>query len=152
MKASFPFCFILLYTCFFSGCISVKKTNKAKLVWADEFEYEGHPNPSYWSYDEGDGGWGNNELQFYTSENLNNARVENGTLIIEAQSNPNKPKGYTSARLVTKGKAAWKYGYIESKITRRQRYLACNMDAPRRKSLWRLAQQWGNRHHGACGV
>jgi len=39
---------------------------QAKLLWADEFDQEGLPNPKNWSYDVGDHGWGNNELQYYT--------------------------------------------------------------------------------------
>jgi len=83
-------------------------------IWVDEFEENGAPDSTKWSYDIGDHGWGNNELQDYTHA-LKNARVENGLLIIEAHSDPDKPKGYTSARLVTKGNAAWKYGYFEIK-------------------------------------
>lgn len=85
------------------------------LIWADEFETEGLPDPNKWGYDQGDHGWGNNELQMYTKENLENARIENGILIIEAKQDTNYAKGFTSARLVTKGKASWLYGYIEAK-------------------------------------
>jgi len=85
--------------------------------------------PSKWAFNIGDHGWGNNELQYYTDE-LKNARVENGILIIEAHADINRPKGYTSARIVTKGKAAWTYGYFEIKQNyRRRRNLACNLDA-----------------------
>ena len=54
------------------------------LVWYDEFDYSGYPDPNKWGYDIGGGGWGNNEAQFYT-DSLENARVENGNLIIEAR-------------------------------------------------------------------
>lgn len=85
----------------------------SKLIWSDEFDQDGLPNPNNWSYDVGDHGWGNNELQYYTNGNSRNSRVENGVLIIEAWKDEAFPKGYSSARLVSKGKAAWKYGYIE---------------------------------------
>lgn len=85
------------------------------LVWSDEFETEGLPDPSKWVYDVGDHGWGNNELQYYTKETLANARIENGNLIIEAHQDSSYAKAYTSARLVTKGNASWQYGYIEIK-------------------------------------
>lgn len=88
---------------------------KAKLIWADEFDIDGLPNPKNWNYDVGDHGWGNEELQYYSEANSENARVENGVLTIEARADSSRPKGYTSARLVTKGKASWKYGYIEVK-------------------------------------
>lgn len=64
-----------------------------KLVWADEFNYKGLPDTVKWSYDKGNGcpdicGWGNNELQFYTWNRPENARVENGNLIIETKRKP----------------------------------------------------------------
>lgn len=89
------------------------QAQKAKLIWSDEFDQNGLPNPNNWNYNVGDHGWGNDELEYYTEANLDNARVENGVLILEAIKDPSYPKGYTSARLVTKGKASWKYGYIE---------------------------------------
>ncbi|WP_009036159.1 glycoside hydrolase family 16 protein [Indibacter alkaliphilus] len=85
----------------------------SNLVWAEEFDDEGLPNAENWTYDVGDHGWGNNELQYYTEEDSRNARIENGKLIIEAHQDSAFEKGYTSARLLTRGKQAWKYGYIE---------------------------------------
>jgi beta-glucanase (GH16 family) len=82
-------------------------------VWNDEFDHNGLPDSTKWNYDVGGHGWGNNELQYYTQKRLENARVENGNLIIEARKEPWQGKGYTSARLLTKGKADWKYGKIE---------------------------------------
>ncbi len=99
----------LSFSCF------AQKQPKAKLIWSEEFKKDGLPNPDSWSYDVGDHGWGNNELQYYSIEDAKNARVEKGILIIEAHADATRPKGYTSARLVTKGKAAWQYGYIEVK-------------------------------------
>ncbi|MEO1049321.1 MAG: glycoside hydrolase family 16 protein [Bacteroidota bacterium] len=90
-----------------------------ELVWSDEFDYSGTPDKKKWGYDLGDGcprlcGWGNNELQFYTNK-PENVRVENGILIIEALQKQKKGKGFTSARMVTKGRGDWKYGYFEIK-------------------------------------
>ena len=76
--------------------------------WADEFDYTGLPDATKWGYDLGAGGWGNNEKQTYT-KSLDNARVENGKLIIEARA----VSGYSSARLVTKNKGDWTYGKFE---------------------------------------
>lgn len=84
-----------------------------KLVWSDEFEGQGHPDPEKWSYDVGGHGWGNNELQFYTDGRLANARVENGLLIIEAHREKWEKSDYTSARLVTKNKGDWIGGRFE---------------------------------------
>jgi len=83
------------------------------LVWSDEFEYKGLPDSTKWSYDVGGSGWGNNELQYYTSKRIENARVENGSLIIEAVKETYSGMNYTSARLVTKNHGDWLYGKVE---------------------------------------
>jgi beta-glucanase (GH16 family) len=84
-----------------------------KLVWADEFDYTGLPDPKKWNYDVGGSGWGNQEKQYYTKDRTQNARVENGKLIIEAHKEDFGGNRYTSARLITKGKGDWTYGKIE---------------------------------------
>jgi beta-glucanase (GH16 family) len=94
-----------------------------KLVWADEFDYTGLPDPEKWDYEEGFiRNW---EAQYYTRARPENARVEDGTLIIEGRKekfpNPHyRPGGkgpqvaeYTAASLITLGKAAWQYGRVE---------------------------------------
>lgn len=91
-----------------------------RLVWSDEFNNNGLPDTTKWSYDKGRGcpdncGWGNNELQYYTVARKENAHVENGKLIIEARKEDKEDAWYTSARLVTKYKGDWKYGRIEVK-------------------------------------
>lgn len=90
----------------------------SKLVWSDEFNNPGLPDSTKWSYDKGRGcpqncGWGNNELQFYTDHRKDNARIENGKLVIEARKEDYSGARYTSARLVSKNKGDWKYGRIE---------------------------------------
>lgn len=87
-----------------------------RLIWSDEFDYEGRPDPERWSFQTGDGcpelcGWGNNELQYYTDD-LQNAQVADGKLIIEALRHEESPV-YTSAKLISKEKGDWRYGYIE---------------------------------------
>jgi beta-glucanase (GH16 family) len=84
-----------------------------QLVWNDEFDYTGLPDPAKWNYDVGGDGWGNHELEFYTDHRAGNARAENGNLVIEAIKEPWQGKDYTSARLLTKGKGDWQYGKIE---------------------------------------
>ena len=91
-----------------------------KLVWSDEFNYNGLPDSTKWGYDIGKGcpqncGWGNNEQQYYTANRLENARIEKGKLIIEARKEIFSEAGYTSARMVTKNKGDWKYGRIETR-------------------------------------
>lgn len=99
----------LLFSCL---CLQAQKR---KLVWSDEFNYKGLPDSTKWSYDTGNDGWGNNELEYYTKNRLENARVEDGKLIIEARKENYDGSNYTSARLVTKNKGDWKYGRIEVK-------------------------------------
>lgn len=83
------------------------------LVWSDEFERAGAPDPTKWVFDVGGHGWGNKELQFYTANRPENARIENGHLVIEARREPWERNAYTSARLITKGRADWLYGRFE---------------------------------------
>lgn len=96
---------------------SLFDTGKHKeLVWAEEFDYEGLPNDEFWTYDEGNGcpnlcGWGNSELQHYTVKNPDNARVEDGKLIIEAHKHDDGR--WTSARLKTHGKQHFTYGTVQ---------------------------------------
>ena len=87
------------------------------LVWNDEFDYEGLPDSTKWSYDiEGNSwGWGNNEAQHYTSHNPDNAFVQNGVLTITARIDSMEGKKYTSARLISKEKGDWLYGRFEIK-------------------------------------
>ncbi len=94
---------------------SCSQQSKYELVWSDEFDYTGLPDELKWNYDtEGNSwGWGNNELQYYTSERKENAWVNDGKLIITARKEDGFPAPYTSARLTTKHKGDWLYGRIE---------------------------------------
>ncbi|ACL69028.1 glycoside hydrolase family 16 [Halothermothrix orenii H 168] len=83
------------------------------LVWSDEFNYTGFPDPDKWSYDVGGHGWGNGEKQYYTEKRKENVWVEDGRLIIMARKEDYKGNKYTSARLVTRNKGDWLYGRIE---------------------------------------
>lgn len=85
------------------------QTGCNQLVWADEFDGSGAPDATRWNFETGGGGWGNNELQFYT-DSRNNSYISNGTLKIHARKNNGT---WTSARMVTSGKASWKYGRFE---------------------------------------
>lgn len=85
-----------------------------ELVWADEFDYNGAPDPSKWDYDIGAGGWGNQESQYYT-DRPENVRVDGDNLIIEARAESFSGSDYTSARVVTRGLASWTYGRIEAR-------------------------------------
>lgn len=99
--------------CYSQSVLSDADAGQWRLVWADEFNYKGLPDAAKWSYDVGGHGWGNKELQFYSDRRKENARVENGLLIIEARRDNWRGHEYTSARLVSKTKGDWKYGRFE---------------------------------------
>lgn len=88
------------------------------LVWADEFDGPG-VSDSNWFIEQGDGsqyglpGWGNNELQWYTRDNV---QVDGGMLVIESRREPRGGKAYTSARINTRDRFAFRYGRIEARI------------------------------------
>lgn len=82
------------------------------VAWSDEFEQEGLPDTSKWTYDIGNWGWGNKELQYYTEGRPENARIVDGCLVIEARKQDLGEK-WTSARLTTRGKISFIYGKIE---------------------------------------
>jgi beta-glucanase (GH16 family) len=84
------------------------------LIWADEFDYEGFPNASKWNFELRDPGWVNNELQQYVKR-LNNSRVVNGTLILEARKDNIGGYPYSSVRITTQYKADFKYGRFEAR-------------------------------------
>lgn len=90
-------------------------TGKWNLVWADEFNYNGLPDPGKWSFDTAGNktGWGNNENQYYTDRDSTNAWVDGGVLTITARQKKIDGKKYTSARLRSKGKGDWLYGRFE---------------------------------------
>jgi beta-glucanase (GH16 family) len=86
------------------------------LVWSDEFDGP-NINTNNWTYDIGWGqnGWGNAELEYYT-DRPENARIENGMLVIEARKERFRAQQYTSARLKTQGLQAFTYGRIEARL------------------------------------
>lgn len=111
---------VLFVGCLLVAVSSVAQSNTAwTLVWADEFSQAdgSSPDSTKWAYDigTGSGGWGNNELEYYTSR-TNNVRIENGQLVIEAKQESYLGSSYTSARLKTQGKVSWRYGRIEARI------------------------------------
>jgi len=96
------------------------------LVWSDEFD-GAQLDPETWFFESGDGanfigdggivglpsGWGNNELQWYLPDN---AQLEDGVLKITARRETVGDFGYTSARITTRDRFAFKYGRIEASI------------------------------------
>lgn len=84
-----------------------------QLVWSDEFDVDGLVDETKWSYQVGGGGWGNQELQYYTDRRTENVRVEDGHLVIEAIYEEFGGNDYTSGRIRTLGRGDWLYGRVE---------------------------------------
>ncbi|CAD5230486.1 unnamed protein product [Bursaphelenchus xylophilus] len=89
-------------------------TALAAVLWEEDFNSF---DTSKWNYDlgNGDGGWGNAELECYTNS-TNNVRVENGHLVIEARREDVGGCSFTSGKIHTRGKFDFKYGTIEAMI------------------------------------
>jgi len=84
-----------------------------ELVWEDNFDVTGLPDSAIWNYEEGY--IRNNEVQYYTKSRAENARIENGNLIIEARKDNWEGNAITSASINTYGKKSMLYGRIEVK-------------------------------------
>lgn len=103
-----------------------------QLVWADEFNGSSI-NTGNWSFDLGNGGWGNNELQNYTNRSVN-ARIVNGSLVIEARRENLGGSAYTSARMKTQGHQSFGINtWVEARI-----------DAPQGQGIWPAFWMLGN--------
>lgn len=108
----------LLLAASLTGCSNTpENTDKYTLVWSDEFETS-EVDTTKWGFNTGTGaeigltGWGNNELQYYR-EGSHNTSISDGILSIEAREESYEGMDYTSAKLVTQGKADWLYGKFE---------------------------------------
>ena len=95
--------------------------NAQTLVWEDNFD-SATLNNNNWTYDFGNGsdrsagwGWGNSELEYYTSR-PQNVRIENGNLVIEARQESFGGNSYTSGRIKTEGRIHFQYGTLEARI------------------------------------
>lgn len=86
------------------------------LIFSDEFDMNGAPDPAKWGYDIGTGsnGWGNNEQQYYTNRS-DNVIVQNGVLKITLKKENYSGSAYTSTRMLTANKFAFKYGIVEAR-------------------------------------
>jgi beta-glucanase (GH16 family) len=115
-----------------------------ELVWAEEFNYTGFPDPAIWTFETGGTGWGNNELQYYKANDEDNAWVSDGRLKITALKENYGGRNYTSTRIITRDKYSVKYGKIEAR-----------MKLPYGKGIWpafwALGQNFGTVGWPACG-
>jgi beta-glucanase (GH16 family) len=114
----------VVISAFLSACPIARASNPTgwTLVWSDEFDGPSGSavNSSRWSFDIGGNGWGNNELETYTSRTAN-SHLEGGRLVIKALKETfagpdNITRHYTSARLVTKNKFSQAFGRFEARI------------------------------------
>ena len=105
----------------FAGCereaVQTLPQREWELTWSDEFDGPAgsSPDASKWSFDMGAGGWGNQELEYYTNR-TNNAKVEAGNLVITAIKENFGGAAFTSARIKTQGKFSQAYGRFEARI------------------------------------
>lgn len=100
-------------TLLFAVGLTCTQASKWVLSWSDEFN-GGNIDQSKWTFEQGAGGWGNNELEYYTNRK-ENAYLSGGNLIIQANKENYGGAGYTSARMITKDKFFTTYGKIESR-------------------------------------
>ena len=117
-------------------------------LWSEEFDSGSQPNEDVWTYDLGKGpnndGWGNWELQEYTS-NPQNIKIEDGKLVITAIPNivGEEVVGFTSARIKTQDKLAFKYGRIEARI----KVPDLERGFGRHSGCWAaVSQRWAGQH------
>jgi beta-glucanase (GH16 family) len=112
------------------------------LVWQDEFNGTALSS-SDWNYETGGDGWGNNELEYYTSGNKN-AYLLNGNLVIEAKKEDMGNRHYTSARITTAGKHEFLYGRIDIRAK-------LPVQPGMWPALWMLGNDIGSRGWPYCG-
>lgn len=109
----------LLMGCF--GETNELPNRQYRIVWEDNFNGATGELPdtvNNWTFEIGRGvnGWGNNELQYYTARTENAVLNGTGQLIITALQEDYQGAGYTSARMITKGKREFQYGRFEARI------------------------------------
>jgi len=158
IRSLFLMLFFLSISCREKPKENINKKGTYKLVWSDEFDKEGKPDPSKWNYELGL--IRANEKQYYT-DSLKNVRVEDGNLIIETYKEKiknNTPPfferpayvdqidsaDYTSASLTTRGITDWKYAKIEIRAK-----------LPKGRGIWpafwMLGENWGKTPWPECG-
>jgi beta-glucanase (GH16 family) len=112
------------------------------LVWADEFDYHGLPDPYKWEYETGM--IRNNEAQYYTRQRLENCRVDDGVLIITAHKENYDDAEYTSASINTKGRYEFHGGRVEVRAK-------LPLGRGVWPAIWTLGANIGEIGHPKCG-
>jgi beta-glucanase (GH16 family) len=106
--------FIALAAVTLSAAFQIQAQTTWELMWSDEFSGSSL-NTGNWSYEFGNGGWGNNEWQYYTNA-AENLEVSDGLLKITARHEGTGATEYTSARIITKGLVEFEYGKVEARM------------------------------------
>ncbi|GGD95374.1 family 16 glycosylhydrolase [Planktosalinus lacus] len=111
-SASNPLAWYLKFTTNEGSQGNQLETEFTDLIWTEEFDVDGPPNPDVWNFEvgNGDNGWGNQELQYYTE---NNAEVSDGTLKINLIAESINGYNYSSSRINTLNNFDFNYGRIE---------------------------------------
>ncbi len=105
---------IAAFLCLLSAGLPAKTSAAWKLVWNEEFNYSGLPDPAVWSYEEGYiRNW---ESQYYMQRRMENTRVENGALTIELRKEPMGDMQFTSGSITTQNSHNWLYGRFEARM------------------------------------
>lgn len=125
-------CLLALLSC--SPCLAQ--------IWSEEFTDGPAPDPAIWSYDLGNWGWGNQELQNYTNT-TDNVRVEDGALVITARREADG--SFTSGRIRTQDKLVFQYGTVEARIR------VPDMDAGLWPAFWCLGNDFSTVGWPRCG-
>ncbi|WP_319005346.1 family 16 glycosylhydrolase [Flavobacterium shii] len=115
------------------------------LIWSDDFNTDGAPDPTKWVNElgTGDSGWGNNEKQNYTS-NPTNIIVQGGSLKITAKKEASGGMAYSSARIKTDGKFKFTYGKVEVRAK-------LPVGGGTWPAIWMLGQNYATNSWPACG-
>ena len=95
-----------------ADCTNVEIVDGWVPTWCEEFDYEGAVDSTKWRHQTGGGGYGNNELQNYTSR-PENVYVDGDKLVITALREDYGNEDYTSSKIWTQGVKNWKYGKFE---------------------------------------
>jgi beta-glucanase (GH16 family) len=112
-------------------------------IWAEEFNGP-TLDTSTWTYDVGGSGFGNQELQFYSAR-PENVSIQNGSLVITARRESYSGKLFTSARLKTHGRLAFRYGHLEARVK------IPNLQNGLWPAFWLLGQNIGQQTWPKCG-
>ncbi|MEL6104876.1 MAG: glycoside hydrolase family 16 protein [Planctomycetota bacterium] len=107
-------CSVALVAALTGSTLAAQEIKRGEVVWADEFNGDSI-DTSTWVHDVGGHGWGNGQLEFNTDRD-ENSYTKDGCLVIEARRESYEGNAFTSARLHTRDRFAFRYGTLEARI------------------------------------